>query len=229
MLRLLKKSRWLKERVMSADFKKLEERVAFLEREVRRTSALIDFVEARADKSLVGMNQHLDTQDTQLQEFIQETRARFETLEQAVQETKTRLDSLEQSGQEMKARLDNLETSIQEANARLGGLEQLVQETKQAVQGNATRLDSLEQAVQENTTRLGSLEKSVQENTTRLDNLEKLVQENKQSLQETNTFVVNLAESTTKGFDYVHGKLADLDSNMTEVRNLLAFLVEKQK
>jgi chromosome segregation ATPase len=172
---------------MSADFKKLEERVAFLEREVRRTSALIDFVEARADKSLVGMNQHLDTQDTQLQEFIQETRAQFETLERAVQETKTQLDSLEQSGQEMKARLDNLELSMQGVNTRLDKLEQLVRETN-------TRLDKLEQTV-----------------------------------QETNTFVVNLAESTTKGFDYVHGKLADLDSNMVEMRNLLAFLVEKQK
>lgn len=179
---------------MSADFKKLEERVAFLEREVRRTSALIDFVEARADKSLVGMNQHLDTQDTQLQEFIQETRAQFETLEQAVQETR-------QAVQGANTRLDSLEQLVQETRTRLAGLEQAMQETKQAVQANATRLDSVEQ----------------------------LARETKQVVQETNEFVSSQAESTNKRFDYVYGKFADLEANMMEMRNLLAFLVEKQK
>ncbi len=60
------------------------------------------------------------------------------------------------------------------------------------------------------------------ENTIRPDSLV-------QAAQETYALVRSLGELFNRRFDQIDGKLADIDSNMMEMRNLLAFLVEKQK
>lgn len=63
---------------MSATVEQLEARVAFLERELRRTTVIIDHLEARTDTRLAEINQHLDTQDVTYHNFAQSVDKRFE-------------------------------------------------------------------------------------------------------------------------------------------------------
>lgn len=50
-----------------------------------------------------------------------------------------------------------------------------------------------------------------------------------QTMQGTIEHMRALGELINKRFDYVIEKLDDINSNLIEMRNLLAFLVEKQK
>ena len=48
---------------MSTTLEQLEARVAFLERELRRTVVIIDNIEMRTDKQLKAVDDHLEKQD----------------------------------------------------------------------------------------------------------------------------------------------------------------------
>lgn len=63
---------------MSTSIEELAERVAYLEREMRRTTHTIDGVEKRTDTSLREINTHLDRQDKNLQDFKESVDKRFE-------------------------------------------------------------------------------------------------------------------------------------------------------
>lgn len=63
---------------MSTPFEQLEARVAFLERELRRTVVIIDNIEMRTDTRLKTVNEHLDKQDTEQQKFSASVDQRFE-------------------------------------------------------------------------------------------------------------------------------------------------------
>ncbi len=71
---------------MSATFEQLEQRVAYLERELRRTTAIIDQLDARTDIRLAAIDQHLASQDTTQQEFAVQVNQRFEKQDAVQQE-----------------------------------------------------------------------------------------------------------------------------------------------
>jgi len=56
----------------------LDERVGFLEREMRRHSDIIDGIDKRTDTRLRDINRHLDSQDKQLEAFRTSVDQRFE-------------------------------------------------------------------------------------------------------------------------------------------------------
>lgn len=115
---------------MSASFEHLEKRIAFLEREQRRTNAIIDGLEERSDKNLADINQHLNAQDSKHEEFAQETNAHFEQqdakLEKFAQETKENFARTD-------ARMDGLDQSVGELKQDVGELKQNVGELKQSI------------------------------------------------------------------------------------------------
>lgn len=63
---------------MSTNIEELAERVAYLEREMRRTAYIIDGIEKRTDTRLQGIDIHLTRQDTSLQDFKESVDKRFE-------------------------------------------------------------------------------------------------------------------------------------------------------
>jgi uncharacterized membrane-anchored protein YhcB (DUF1043 family) len=75
---------------MSTNIEELAKRVAYLEREMRRTSYVIDGIEQRNDTRLQAIEAHLDRQDKDLQDFKENVDKRFEQVD-------TRLDKFEAS------------------------------------------------------------------------------------------------------------------------------------
>lgn len=59
-------------------FEQLEARVAFLERELRRTVVIIDNIEMRTDTRLKAVSDHLDKQDIDMQKLSASVDQRFE-------------------------------------------------------------------------------------------------------------------------------------------------------
>ncbi len=66
---------------MAATVEQLEERVAFLERELRRTIVIIDHLEARTDTRLARIDQHLEQQDAAQHEASQQVKIGFESVD----------------------------------------------------------------------------------------------------------------------------------------------------
>ncbi|HZO74966.1 MAG TPA: hypothetical protein VFB60_22355 [Ktedonobacteraceae bacterium] len=69
---------------MSTPFEQLEARVAFLERELRRTVVIIDNIEMRTDTRLKAISEHLDKQDIDQQKFSASVDDRFKQLSASV-------------------------------------------------------------------------------------------------------------------------------------------------
>jgi Mg2+ and Co2+ transporter CorA len=75
---------------MSTNIEELAKRVAYLEREMRRKSDVIDGIEQRNDTRLQAIEAHIDRQDKDQQDFKESIDKRFEQLD-------TRLDKFEAS------------------------------------------------------------------------------------------------------------------------------------
>ena len=63
---------------MSITLEQLAEKVAFLERELKRAHVLSDHHEVETDQRLAVIDQHLDKQDTTQKDFAQSVDHRFE-------------------------------------------------------------------------------------------------------------------------------------------------------
>jgi prefoldin subunit 5 len=63
---------------MSTNIEDLAKRVAYLEREMRRTSYVIDGIEQRSDTRLQAIEVHLDRQDKDQQDFKESVDKRFD-------------------------------------------------------------------------------------------------------------------------------------------------------
>ena len=90
---------------MATNPEQLEARVAFLEREMRRTNAVIDDLEMRTDKHLSTIDKHLDAQDANLHEFAEETNKRFEAIDARFEAVDKRFEAIDK-------RFDRLEQSV---------------------------------------------------------------------------------------------------------------------
>jgi len=92
---------------MATNHEQLEARVAFLEREQRRTSVVIDSLEARTDKRIKELDQHLDKQDANLQEFTEQVDAKFEAINAKFEIVDAKVDAVD-------AKVDRLDKSVNE-------------------------------------------------------------------------------------------------------------------
>src|SRR5438552_3180891 len=99
---------------MATNHEQLEARVAFLEREQRRTSVVIDSLEARNDKRIKELDQHLDKHDANLHEFTEQVDAKFEAINAKFEAVDSKIEAVDAKVEIVDAKVDRLDKSVNE-------------------------------------------------------------------------------------------------------------------
>ncbi len=111
---------------MAATNEQLEARVAYLERELRRTTVIIDHLEARTDTRLVGIDQHLASQDTTQQEWAEHVTQQSEqqavTMQTLAQQVKVGFESTDKRFEHVYGQLADINANTVEIRNILASL-----------------------------------------------------------------------------------------------------------
>lgn len=105
---------------MAANHEELEERVAYLERELERKGVIIDHLQAQSNRHLGDINRHLSQQDASMQTMAQQIKAGFEEVAKQIAGLNKRHDFTDGQFAEVRADIEVLSNKVADIVKREG-------------------------------------------------------------------------------------------------------------